>query len=56
MSMNWERFDSFFPKQRSSSYVYRAMVPGGWLVTAELGEGICFYPDPEHVWTVEKDE
>lgn len=30
----------------------RMMVPGGWLVRLDHGEGlsICFYPDPEHKW------
>jgi len=32
--------------------VLRAKVPGGWLVQASRihGVGICFYPDPDHVW------
>lgn len=48
--------------------VYRARVPGGWLVLADTwarqeepgdgrhyassGVGITFYPDPEHQWTL----
>ena len=32
----------------------RAMVPGGWLVTAKgahlVGEGMTFVPDPNHSW------
>ncbi len=51
--------------------LYRAKVPGGWLVLAdtwarheEEGEGrhydatgvaICFYPDALHHWTIEED-
>lgn len=34
--------------------VYRAEVPGGWLVYASNGYhhhgGITFYPDPTHSW------
>ncbi len=34
--------------------VYRAMVPGGWLVYVCNGYGhhggVTFYPDPNHVW------
>jgi hypothetical protein len=34
--------------------VYRAHVPGGWLVYASNGYhhhgGITFYPDPTHAW------
>ncbi len=37
--------------------VYRAKVPGGWLVYASNGYyhhgGITFYPDPGHLWTGE---
>lgn len=34
----------------------RMAVPGGWLVRtsasslSEAGVGICFYPDPNHLW------
>ncbi len=35
--------------------VYRAQVPGGWLVYACNGYhhhgGLTFYPDPTHSWT-----
>jgi hypothetical protein len=32
--------------------VYRAKVPGGWLVRIMQcdGSGLTFYPDPEHEW------
>ena len=31
--------------------VYRAKVPGGWLVlVADNATGLTFYPDPEHNW------
>ena len=31
--------------------VYRAKVPGGWLVVvADNATGLTFYPDPEHHW------
>ena len=52
--------------------VYRAMVPGGWLVLADTwarhdetgekrqyqatGVGICFYPDPGHEWVITEDD
>lgn len=52
--------------------VYRARVPGGWLVLADTwarhadtegerhydstGVGITFYPDPNHEWTLAEDE
>lgn len=35
-------------------YVWRAKVPGGWLVFAGRavgGCGITFYPDPDHEWS-----
>lgn len=31
--------------------VYRAKVPGGWLVLIYTNaKGLTFYPDPEHKW------
>lgn len=32
--------------------VYRAQVPGGWLVITSSGTtpGIAFYPDPDYDW------
>lgn len=31
--------------------VYRAKVPGGWLVVVtDDARGLTFYPDPEHHW------
>jgi hypothetical protein len=37
----------------SSAYTTRrAKVPGGWLVSVSgsAGDGLAFYPDPQHVW------
>ena len=65
--MDWEKI------KRTPHYgnVYRARVPGGWLVLADTwarheegedrhydatGVGICFYPDPEHQWSIEEDQ
>lgn len=35
---------------------YRHKVPGGWLVSITRngtgGQGLCFYPDPEHKWEI----
>jgi len=48
--------------------VYRAEVPGGWLVLADTwakddednydsaGVGITFYPDAWHEWSIEEDD
>lgn len=33
--------------------VYRAKVPGGWLILTSGGQGfsgLTFYPDPKHEW------
>lgn len=32
--------------------VYRAKVPGGWLVFVyqDNSSGLTFYPDPQHLW------
>lgn len=45
--------------EKMAEYAYqleRIAVPGGWLVrtsssiNADAGIGICFYPDPQHLW------
>jgi len=39
---------------QGNAEVYRARVPGGWLVFVIATDGgapnVCFYPDPEHEW------
>jgi len=30
--------------------VFRAEVPGGWLLMSTNGGDISFYPDPNHEW------
>ena len=38
---------------RMTTMVYRAKVPGGWLVVVAGTEGmggVTFYPDPRHEW------
>lgn len=47
--------------------LYRAEVPGGWLVLADTwakdegghydatGVSVCFYPDALHQWTIEEE-
>lgn len=38
---------------RMAHVMYRAKVPGGWLVVADSSQGfsgITFYPDPRHEW------
>lgn len=50
--LQWERIEGGF---FSSREVYRAKVPGGWLVACHinLGGGVTFVPDPDHEWNVE---
>ena len=47
--LRWEEL-----KDESSKYgsIYCAKVPGGWLfrVQQSEGDGITFYPDPNHSW------
>ena len=53
--MKWEKLDSGIGE------IWRAKVPGGWLVLAErsvsfnnsagIGVGLAFYPDPNHTWS-----
>jgi hypothetical protein len=39
--------------QASFPDLYRAKVPGGWLVTLMRNKSLCFYPDPHHTWLEE---
>lgn len=45
--INWEVL-----KSNASGTIYRAKVPGGWLVrmSGYEAEGLTFYPDPDHEW------
>lgn len=43
----WEPIPSIRTDTRFEGTVYRAKVPGGWLVDYN---GLTFYPDPEHGW------
>ncbi len=45
--LKWEKLATDY-----SCPVYRAKVPGGWLVSISgyEGEGLTFYPDPSHEW------
>ncbi|HEY3297272.1 MAG TPA: hypothetical protein VGK34_01350 [Armatimonadota bacterium] len=57
MIVTWEHIGCIHGGMTSD--VYRAKVPGGWLVqvqrftsdnSAHMG-GLCFYPDPNHEWS-----
>ncbi len=42
-------------KLKGFEEIFRARVPGGWLVVLKQGAaeqlgGICFVPDPDHEW------
>ena len=42
--------EDIHPDGRSVRYnIARSKVPGGWIVM--YNDGICFVPDPQHVWT-----
>jgi len=54
MAFTWERIETELPAPKGdartyTTAVYRAKVPGGWLVMVE-GAQPFFYPDPEHKW------
>ena len=49
----WHKLNSSTAEGRffSLGNVYRAKVPGGWLVlVADNANGVAFYPDAEHTW------
>ncbi|MFO0899732.1 MAG: hypothetical protein U0836_20070 [Pirellulales bacterium] len=53
--LHLEELNLQYAGQKSAKYVYRARVPGGWLIfiwtpgRGGLG-GATFYPDPNHGW------
>jgi hypothetical protein len=56
MAVKWEYLSTqFLTGHHPQVSLYRAKVPGGWLVLAVLGltgesGTITFYPDPGHAW------
>jgi len=52
--IDWEDLKSSRTPGGLSFHVYRARVPGGWLVYVHLdpdcGGGVTFYPDKDHKW------
>jgi len=48
MKLHWDKIESehFFVGHQ----LLRAKVPGGWLITMSMNQGITFYPDPHHEW------
>lgn len=30
--------------------IYRAKIPGGWLVASRPSDTVAFVPDPQHMW------
>jgi len=53
-TIEWEVLQAARTPGGLSFHVYRARVPGGWLVYVHLdpdcGGGVTFYPDPGHKW------
>lgn len=55
--MQWERIKSTWPSGSGGqpAAIFRAKVPGGWLVLFDLGNGVAppavFVPDASHEWT-----
>ncbi len=58
MAIEWEHLDEKKLKEHFTVFevgLFRLKVPGGWLVMTvcdfgQGGTGLCFYPDPDHVW------
>ncbi len=55
MKVIFERIEAEFKDKRwfeGGGQLFRAKVPGGWLVLWSAGEqsGTTFYPDPDHRW------
>ena len=48
--IKWEQLKS--NRDAHYGFIYRAKVPGGWLVhyVGYEASGLTFYPDPQHKW------
>jgi hypothetical protein len=48
LMVHWEHLQS----DRELRYLWRAKVPGGWIVKVEWKDSVSliFYPDTEHEW------
>lgn len=60
MGIRWQKLQIAEPRHDFvHAQVYRASVPGGWLVAVFWSAGhiggpaVTYYPDPDHVWTGE---
>lgn len=57
-TLSWERVEgrlagTYGPPQYTGN-VFRAKVPGGWLVRLDIGgdaASLAFVPDPQHRWS-----
>lgn len=48
MALHWEKLKG---APHYSSHIFRARIPGGWLVTVNREEyTLTFVPDPSHAW------
>jgi hypothetical protein len=48
MKMIWEKIES--EGWLTGGELWRAKVPGGWLIMLFTIQGVTFYPDPKHEW------
>jgi hypothetical protein len=49
MKVIWEKIKS--ENIFGGGSLWRSKVPGGWIIRLSgNGEGLAFYPDPEHKW------
>ena len=59
LEIGWEKVAQA-PSMKLPSFsgtIWRAKVPGGWLVSLQIpnGSGLTFYPDLHHVWGRDSD-
>ena len=49
-SLSFERVQNRIKGNSATFVMYRAAVPGGWLVAMRPSDTMTFVPDPEHEW------
>jgi hypothetical protein len=51
VKLKWEQVEQEKPQGwNDMSYIFRAKVPGGWLIRCMNGNSITFIPDSDHLW------
>jgi hypothetical protein len=49
-TLNFDLLPTHISTSSASFSMYRAKVPGGWLIAMRPNDSVTFLPDPQHEW------